>query len=151
MAVSADIAEFIVVHSEGWRPTVFQVIDQTLNLISINSLCEECRRANFLMCLGIPMQVVEQREYSALCRGRYGERVVETLLIGPQPEGAWILSFMGTAREVLSAEDAKKIEDALSALEALSSGSEGPDLEACFPDLTASGRPPGGYLPGSSD
>ncbi len=94
------------------------------------------------MCMGIPMQIVEQQEYSALCRGRNGERTVETLLIGPQREGTWILSFLGTAREVLTPEQAKQIENGLSALEASMNGASASELDAFFPDLTANDPPP---------
>ena len=86
------------------------------------------------MCIGIPMQIIKQNEYSALCRGRHGEKEINTLLIGPQKEGVWILNFLGSAREVITEEAAKKIEHALSAVEAIMRGEE-IDVDAHFPDL----------------
>jgi len=91
------------------------------------------------------MEIIEQREFTALCRGRDGEKVVETLLIGPQPKGTWILNFLGSAREVLSPEEAGKIADALALVEALMSGREGVDIDAPFADLLDPSRPPGGH------
>ncbi|MES9870332.1 MAG: HypC/HybG/HupF family hydrogenase formation chaperone [Sedimenticola sp.] len=91
------------------------------------------------MCIGIPMQVVEQREFTALCRGRNGEQEINTVLIGPQPEGAWILSAVGTAREVISEQEAIKLERALDALDAVMRGEEEIDVDSYFPDL-AQGR-----------
>lgn len=100
------------------------------------------------MCIGIPMQIVEQRAYSALCRGRSGETEVNTLLIGPQAAGTWVLNFLGTAREVISAEDAKRIQDALAAVEAIARG-EAIEVDAYFPDLADPRRPPGGSKGGN--
>lgn len=100
------------------------------------------------MCIGIPMKIIEQREYAALCRGRNGERMVATLLIGPQPAGTWILDFLGTAREVLSPQEAGRIDAALDALDALMRGDKRLDMDAHFKDLMAPGRPPGGLIPG---
>lgn len=35
------------------------------------------------------------------------------MLTGPQPAGAWVLNFLGSAREVLSEQDASLINSAL--------------------------------------
>lgn len=99
------------------------------------------------MCIGIPMEIIEQREFTALCRGRDGEKVVETLLIGAQPEGTWILNFLGSAREVLTPEQAHSITNALELVEALARGRAGVDLDAPFADLLDPSRPPGGLPP----
>ena len=90
------------------------------------------------------MRIIEQREFSALCRGRSGDAVVETLLIGPQPEGTWILNFLGSAREVLSEAEARQISDALDAVDALMRGDTSLDIDAQFSDLTDPARQPGG-------
>ncbi|MCP4996243.1 MAG: HypC/HybG/HupF family hydrogenase formation chaperone [Gammaproteobacteria bacterium] len=87
------------------------------------------------MCIGIPMQVVEQYEFSARCRSRNGEEEVSTLLTGPQKPGAWILVAVGTAREMITAEDAGKIDRALDALEAIARGDE-IEVDDYFPDLS---------------
>ena len=91
------------------------------------------------------MMIIEQREFSALCRGRNGEKVIETMLIGPQPEGTWILNHLGSAREVVSADEARKIEAALDAVDALMQGGASLDLDQYFADLTDPARPPGGF------
>ncbi len=85
------------------------------------------------------MQIIEQYEHTARCRGRDGERVISTLLIGPQEQGVWVLNSLGHAREVISGEEAAKIEDALAAVEAIMRGEE-PDVDSYFPDLAAGKR-----------
>ena len=62
------------------------------------------------MCIGVPVQVMEPGEWMALCRGRNGDEQVNMMLIGPQPAGTWVLNFLGSAREVISAEDARNID-----------------------------------------
>ena len=99
------------------------------------------------MCIGIPMEVIEQRAFTALCRGRDGEKVVDTTLIGPQPEGTWILNFLGSAREVLTPVEAKRIADALALVAALHDGRSDLDIDAAFADLLDPSRPPGGFDP----
>lgn len=92
------------------------------------------------MCIGVPVQIIEQRGFSALCRGRNGEEEVNMMLIGPQPVGTWVLNFLGSAREVLEPDDAQKINSALDALAAVMSGEEGVDVDQYFPDLTNQGQ-----------
>ncbi|MES9876522.1 MAG: HypC/HybG/HupF family hydrogenase formation chaperone [Candidatus Sedimenticola sp. 4PFRAG1] len=87
------------------------------------------------MCIGAPVQVIESRGFMALCSGRNGEEEVNMMLIGPQPEGTWLLNFLGSAREVLSEEDAEKISSALDALSAVMSGDENVNVDSYFPDL----------------
>ena len=97
------------------------------------------------MCIGIPLQIIEQREFTARCVGSNGEKVIETLLIGPQPVGTWVLDFMGTAREVLTEEQARQIAAALAMVDELMQGKEGVDIDAPFADLLDPSRPPGGF------
>ncbi|MCB1955265.1 MAG: HypC/HybG/HupF family hydrogenase formation chaperone [Rhodocyclaceae bacterium] len=86
------------------------------------------------MCLGIPMQVIEGG-MQADCRDAHGAvHRVDMLLVGPQPAGAWLLTYLGAAREVIDARRAADIGRALSALEQLSAGMQ-PDLDAAFADL----------------
>jgi hydrogenase expression/formation protein HypC len=94
------------------------------------------------------MQIIEQREFTALCRGRSGEQEVNTLLIGPQAEGTWILNHLGSAREVITQTDAKRIDDALMAVEAIMRGDTDIDIDAHFADLADPNRKPGS-LPSS--
>lgn len=87
------------------------------------------------MCIGTPVQVIENRGFMALCRGRNGDVEVNMMLIGPQEEGTWVVNFLGSAREVISEEDASQIDSALDALSAVMSGEEDIDVDAYFPDL----------------
>jgi hydrogenase expression/formation protein HypC len=85
------------------------------------------------MCLGIPAQVLECGEHFARCRSRHGELRVDLALVGQQPAGTWLLTFLDAGREVISAERAAAIDAALSALDAAQSGAT--DFTAFFADL----------------
>ncbi len=87
------------------------------------------------MCIAIPMQVVRGGEVTALCRGRNGEEEINMLLVGAQPEGAWILNFLGWAREVISEAQAREIDRALDGLQEIMDGAESIDVDAYFPGL----------------
>lgn len=89
------------------------------------------------MCLGIPMQVIETGEFQSRCRGRNGEAWIDMRLVGTQPLGSWVLTFLDAAREVLEPERATAIDAALEALERLQAGAplSPADLDACFADL----------------
>ncbi len=71
----------------------------------------------------------------ALCRGRNGEEQVNMMLVGPQPEGTWVLNFLGSAREVLTEDDARNIDKALDGLTAIMSGESDINIDAYFPGL----------------
>ena len=81
------------------------------------------------------MQIIETGEFMALCRGRNGDEQVNMMLIGPQPEGAWVLNFLGSAREVLSEENARNINKALDGLTAIMQGETNIDVDSYFPGL----------------
>ena len=85
------------------------------------------------MCVGIPMKVIKAEPGYALCEGNGERRMIDTQLVGDQPEGTWFLTFLDAAREVISEEDAKKIGDALQALQLAMSG-EG-NFDHLFVDL----------------
>ncbi|MBE9549315.1 MAG: HypC/HybG/HupF family hydrogenase formation chaperone [Proteobacteria bacterium] len=87
------------------------------------------------MCIGIPVQVVKAGEYMATCRGRNGEEQVNMMLIGAQPKGTWLLSFLGSAREVLTEDDARNIDKALDGLTAIMSGETNINIDEYFPGL----------------
>jgi len=91
------------------------------------------------MCIGIPMQVIEPGELSALCRGRNGEERVNMLLLGEQPAGTWVLSWLGWAREVISEQDAQHINRALDGLGEIMNGAESIDVDHYFPGLGPAG------------
>lgn len=86
------------------------------------------------MCLGIPMQVIEQdTPFSARCRHGDSETRVDLSLVGRVDPGNWLLVFTGAAREVLAPARAAEILDALAALEAALDGRYDP-MQA-FADL----------------
>jgi len=87
------------------------------------------------MCIGVPVQIVEPGEFVALCRGRNGEEQVNMMLIGPQPKGTWVLNFLGSAREVISKQDAMHINQALDGLNAIMQGETDIDIDSYFPGL----------------
>jgi len=79
------------------------------------------------MCLGIPMQVIESGEFTALCVGREGvgrgeERRVSTMLVGEQPVGTWLVVHIDSAIRVIDAEEAALIGEALDALASVLKG-----------------------------
>lgn len=79
------------------------------------------------------MQVAAQHGESATCIYRGLESVIDTMLVGPQPVGAWLLVFLGTAREVISETKAKQISDALEAMRLAMQGDN--RIDHLFPDL----------------
>jgi hydrogenase expression/formation protein HypC len=101
------------------------------------------------MCIGIPLQVIECGDGFALCRCAEGSRRIDTMLVGEQPAGAWLLTFLDTAREVLSPEVAAKTLDAIQALDLAMQGDAGIDhlfrdlidREPALPDFLAAPSP----------
>ncbi|MEW8208378.1 MAG: HypC/HybG/HupF family hydrogenase formation chaperone [Candidatus Thiodiazotropha taylori] len=85
------------------------------------------------MCIGIPMQVVSTEGTTALCQGMGESRRVDTLLVGDQPVGSWLLVFLNSAREVLSEQRAEQISPALQALDLALSGES--EVDHLFADL----------------
>ncbi len=88
------------------------------------------------MCLGIPMQVIESGPGFAICAHGGARRRIDTMLVGEQPPGAWLLVFIDAAREVISPEDAARIGNALTALDDVMAGGGG-NIEAMFADIIA--------------
>ncbi len=87
------------------------------------------------MCIGVPVQIIKSGDLMALCRGRNGEEHVNMMLIGAQPEGSWVLNFLGSARDVLSERDAINIDKALDGLQAIMTGDADVDIDSYFPGL----------------
>lgn len=79
------------------------------------------------------MQVVEMRGESALCLYRGETSLIDTQLVGEQAPGTWLLVFLNAAREVISAERAKQIADALEAMRLAMQGET--DIDHLFADL----------------
>ncbi|HEX9180224.1 MAG TPA: HypC/HybG/HupF family hydrogenase formation chaperone [Burkholderiales bacterium] len=86
------------------------------------------------MCIAIPMQVISCGEAEALCEGRGQQQRLNILLTGPQPPGTWVMAFLGAAREVITPEQAREVNQALDALDAALRGDTA-NLDAYFPDL----------------
>lgn len=87
------------------------------------------------MCIGIPLQTIEDGDFMVMCHGRNGEQSINMMLIGAQPVGTWVLNFLGLAREVLTEEDAININKALDGLGAIMQGEENIDVDHYFPDM----------------
>lgn len=85
------------------------------------------------MCLGIPARVIESGPHFARCLSRNGEIRVDLALVGEQPAGTWLLTFLDAAREIIDGERAAAIEAALNALQAAQAGET--DFAAFFADL----------------
>jgi hydrogenase expression/formation protein HypC len=68
------------------------------------------------MCIGIPLRVIASTPGHALCEGRGETREVETALVGPCEPGEWVLAFLGSARERITAERAAEVNAALDLL-----------------------------------
>jgi hydrogenase expression/formation protein HypC len=92
------------------------------------------------MCIGIPMQVTACEGLIARCDDGTAEHRIDLAMVGPQPLGTWLLTSLGSARQVLSAEQAGLIRDALRAVELVMSGNR--DVDHLFADLTDRPRLP---------
>jgi hydrogenase expression/formation protein HypC len=91
-----------------------------------------------IMCIGIPMRILAVEGIYARCAGQNGERQIDLALVGEQPPGTWVLTFLDSARRILTPKEAADIETALAGLEAALAGAT--DLDAYFADLI--GRTP---------
>jgi hydrogenase expression/formation protein HypC len=85
------------------------------------------------MCLGIPMEVVSEDGNVAICRGRQGVVRIDATLVAPVAPGEWLLTWLGSARAKLDADEAGRIDQALDALDAIGRGEV--DVARYFPDL----------------
>ena len=89
------------------------------------------------MCIGIPMQVIECSDTTARCDNRGAIETVDMSLVGEQPEGSWVLVFLGAAREILTEQRAVEISQAVQALESVMSGNAAASsqIDSFFADL----------------
>jgi len=85
------------------------------------------------MCIGIPMQVQRCEGNLATCLRDGQAQEIDMSLVGEHPPGTWVLTFLGCAREVLSAADAQRIDQALEALGAVMAGQS--QIDHLFADL----------------
>lgn len=84
------------------------------------------------MCVGVPMQILSVDGIAAQASDGRETHLIDLSLVDGAVPGAWVLTFLGAAREVISADEAAKISAALDGLRALMSGG---DLGDAFADL----------------
>ena len=87
------------------------------------------------MCVGTPVQVIQSDEIMSVCRGRNGDENVNMLLVGQQPIGTWVITFLGWAREVIDEQQAQEIDLALDGLQKIMDGADAIDVPHHFPGL----------------
>lgn len=90
------------------------------------------------MCLALPMKVVCMEGTFALCEGRNGRERMDTLLTGPLEPGQWVLGFLGAVREVIDAERAALVGEALTGLESILAGASAGADQASIDALISS-------------
>ena len=85
------------------------------------------------MCVGIPLRITSVDGTNAIASDGTRTEEIDLALVGPQPVGTWLLTYLGAAREVLTTDEATRIRDALAGLERVMHGG---DLGDAFADLT---------------
>jgi hydrogenase expression/formation protein HypC len=85
------------------------------------------------MCVGVPARVLRVDGLRADCASRDGPCTVDLSLTGVLVPGTWVLTFFGTAREVIDEARAHDIQAALDALDAIARGETA--IDAYFADL----------------
>lgn len=89
------------------------------------------------MCIGIPMQIIHSDGLLARALDEDNEHAIDLSLVGAQPAGTWVLTFLGTARDVIPEDEALKIRAAVSALKSLMGGTR--PQEDAFADIEERG------------
>ena len=89
------------------------------------------------MCVGIPMRITHVDGFRATAFDGDSSHEIDLALTGPQPVGTWILTFLGSAREVVDEAEALKIKSAVDALRHVMAGS-GTQTDA-FADIESRG------------
>jgi hydrogenase expression/formation protein HypC len=84
------------------------------------------------MCVGTPMQLLEDGQFSALATGRDGQRQLSLLLTGALNRGDHVLAQGDLAIRVIDAEEAQLITRALDGCEAAQTGGS---FHEAFADL----------------
>lgn len=79
------------------------------------------------------MQIVAVEGDYAWCEGMGERKRIDTLLIGRQAVGAWVLVFLDSARLVLAEEDARRITQAVHAVNLAMQGEV--NVDHLFADL----------------
>ncbi|GFE63756.1 HypC/HybG/HupF family hydrogenase formation chaperone [Litoreibacter roseus] len=88
------------------------------------------------MCVGIPMQITAIDGIAATTTNGQHVKVVDLSLTPDAQVGDWLLTFLGAAREIITADEAHKIGAALAGLQSLMNGG---DLGDAFADLEDTG------------
>lgn len=91
------------------------------------------------MCLGIPMEIVSVEGLAARCRQGDEFHLVDLSLLPEARPGDHVLTFLGSGRRLLDAEEARLIAQALDAVAAAMSG-DAAAIDHAFADLV--GREP---------
>ncbi|BAF86600.1 hydrogenase expression/formation protein [Azorhizobium caulinodans ORS 571] len=88
------------------------------------------------MCVGLPMRIESRSGHLAECSGPEGFARVDLALVPEAQVGDYVLVFLGAARRLIDALEARQIADALAALSAVMSGtSDAGALDRAFADL----------------
>jgi len=90
------------------------------------------------MCIGVPMKIVETGFGVAVCESKGKRHEIDTMLIGEQPVGTWVLVFINAARQVIEPDEAMRIASALEALEKVMAGDN--EIDHLFPDLISTNK-----------
>ncbi len=88
------------------------------------------------MCVGVPMQVTAIDGIAATTTNGKHVELIDISLTPDVQTGDWILTFLGAAREIITADEARKIDAALNGLRSLMQGGA---LGDAFADLENSG------------
>ncbi|MFD1343856.1 HypC/HybG/HupF family hydrogenase formation chaperone [Litorisediminicola beolgyonensis] len=88
------------------------------------------------MCVGLPLRITAIDGIAARAEADGHLELIDLSLTPEARVGDWILTFLGAAREVISAAEAQKISAALAGLRAVM---QGHDLGDAFADLEADG------------
>ena len=62
------------------------------------------------------MQIIGFNGAYAVCQRGDEQHLIDPILVGKPEIGTWVLTFLDTAREIISPEQAAQIQDALQAL-----------------------------------
>ncbi|MDJ0823795.1 MAG: HypC/HybG/HupF family hydrogenase formation chaperone [Paracoccaceae bacterium] len=88
------------------------------------------------MCVGLPLRITAIDGIAATASNGAHVEMIDLSLTPEAQVGDWLLTFLGAAREVISADEAQKI---TAALEGLRSVMRGDALGDAFVDLETSG------------
>lgn len=88
------------------------------------------------MCVGLPLRILAVSGIAAKAKNGDHEEIIDLSLTPDVCEGDWVLTHLGSAREVINSDEAEKITAALAGLRAVMQG-EG--LGDAFADLETDG------------